>query len=33
MCTVGHWTNVGVIDQEYLFWNNVTFMKQIGLGQ
>lgn len=32
MCTVGHWTN-GVMDEEYLFWDNQTFMKQIGLAQ
>jgi len=32
MCTVGHWKN-GVMDQEYLFWDNQTFMKQIGLAQ
>jgi len=30
MCTVGHWKN-GVMDEEYLFWDNLTFMKQIGL--
>jgi hypothetical protein len=30
MCTVGHWKN-GVMDEEYLFWDNQTFMKQIGL--
>ena len=30
MCTVGHWTG-GVMDEEYLFWDNLTFMKQIGL--
>jgi hypothetical protein len=30
MCTVGHWTN-GVMDEEYLFWDNLAFMKQIGL--
>jgi hypothetical protein len=30
MCTVGHWTD-GVMDEEYLFWDNMTFMKQIGL--
>jgi hypothetical protein len=30
MCTVGHWTN-GTMDEEYLFWDNLTFMKQIGL--
>jgi SnoaL-like polyketide cyclase len=33
MCTVGHWTKEGIMDQEYLFWDNATFMKQIGLGQ
>src|SRR6266850_1377878 len=32
MCTVGHWKD-GVMDEEYLFWDNMTFMKQIGLGQ
>ena len=30
MCTVGHWKN-GTMDEEYLFWDNLTFMKQIGL--
>jgi SnoaL-like polyketide cyclase len=33
MCTVGHWTKDGVMDEEYLFWDNATFMKQLGLGQ
>ena len=32
MCTVGHWVN-GVMDEEYLFWDNQTYMRQIGLGQ
>jgi len=32
MCTVGHWKN-GTMDAEYLFWDNQTFMKQIGLAQ
>jgi hypothetical protein len=32
MCTVGHWKN-GVMDEEYLFWDNQTYMKQIGLAQ
>ena len=32
MCTVGHWKD-GVMDEEYLFWDNLTFMKQIGLMQ
>ena len=30
MCTVGHWKN-GVMTEEFLFWDNQTFMKQIGL--
>jgi len=30
MDTVGHWKN-GVMDEEYLFWDNQAFMKQIGL--
>ena len=33
MVTVGHWNKDGVMDEEYLFWDNATFMKQIGLGQ
>ena len=32
MCTVGHWKN-GVTDEEYLLWDNQTFMRQIGLAQ
>jgi len=32
MCTVGHWKN-GVMIEEWLFWDNATFMKQIGLAQ
>ncbi len=32
MCTVGHWTKDGVMDQEYLFWDNATYMKQLGVG-
>lgn len=30
MCTIGHWKD-GVMNEEYLFWDNLTFMKQIGL--
>ena len=29
MCTVGHWKG-GVMDEEYLFWDNLTYLKQIG---
>lgn len=32
MATIGHWTKAGVMDEEYLFWDNQDFMKQIGLG-
>ena len=32
MATVGHWTDEGVMDEEYLFWDNATFYAQIGLG-
>lgn len=31
MATVGHWTKNGNMDEEYLFWDNETYMKQIGL--
>jgi predicted ester cyclase len=30
MCTVGHWKD-GVMVEEWLFWDNATYMKQIGL--
>jgi len=30
MCTVGHWTK-GIMDEEYLFWDNLTYLKQIGM--
>ena len=33
MATIGHWTKDGVMDEEFLFWDNQDFMKQIGLGQ
>lgn len=32
MCTVGRWEN-GVMVEEYLFWDNQTYMKQIGLSK
>ncbi len=31
MSTIGHWTKAGAMDEEYLFWDNQAFMKQIGL--
>ncbi|MGI3170397.1 ester cyclase [Pseudooceanicola sp. C21-150M6] len=33
MATVGHWTEEGVMDEEYLFWDNAAFYKQIGLSE
>jgi hypothetical protein len=33
MATIGHWNDQGVMDEEYLFWDNQEFMKQIGLGK
>lgn len=30
MATIGHWKD-GVMDEEWLFWDNQAFMKQIGL--
>ena len=32
MVTLGHW-NGDTMDEEYLFWDQKTFMDQIGLGQ
>ncbi len=32
MCTVGHWKG-GTMIEEYLFWDNQSFMKQIGLAK
>lgn len=32
MVTIGHWRN-GVMDEEWLMWDNQAFMKQIGLTQ
>jgi hypothetical protein len=33
MATVSHWNSAGVMSEEYLFWDNQEFMKQIGLGK
>jgi hypothetical protein len=30
MCTVGHWKD-GVMDVEYLFWDNATYNRQLGI--
>lgn len=32
MVTVGHWKG-GVMDEEYLFWDNLSFLQQIGLAK
>jgi predicted ester cyclase len=32
MATVGHWKG-DVMDEEYLFWDNATYMKQLGLAK
>jgi SnoaL-like polyketide cyclase len=32
MCTVGMWKD-GVMVEEYLFWDNMSYMNQIGLGK
>ena len=33
MSTVGHWGPDGTMTEEYLFWDNQSFMNQLGLGQ
>jgi hypothetical protein len=33
MSTVGRWNAQGTMDEEYLFWDNQTYMRQIGLGK
>ena len=33
MTTIGHWGADGKMTEEYLFWDNQAFMKQIGLGK
>lgn len=31
MVTIGLWNDEGIMYEEYLFWDNLTFMKQLGL--
>ncbi len=31
MVTIGHWKD-GIMDEEWLFWDNASYMKQIGIG-
>ena len=33
MATIGHWNDAGVMDHEWLFWDNLAFMQQIGLAK
>ena len=33
MATIGHWGPDGKMTEEYLFWDNQSFMKQIGLAE
>lgn len=33
MVTIGHWTKDGVMDEEWLYWDNQSLMTQIGLAQ
>ena len=33
MVTIGRWNNEGTMDEEWLMWDNLTFMKQIGLAE
>ena len=31
VCTVSHWNKEGLMDEEYLFWDNQSYMRQLGL--
>ncbi|TNE87598.1 MAG: polyketide cyclase [Deltaproteobacteria bacterium] len=33
MATIGKWTEEGNMSEEWLFWDNAEFLRQIGLGQ
>jgi hypothetical protein len=33
MATIGHWNEAGVMFEEFLFWDNGEFMRQIGLAR
>lgn len=33
MNTVGRWNRQGTMDEEYLFWDNQTYMQQLGLAK
>lgn len=32
MVTIGHWNAQGQMTEEFLYWDNAAFMKQIGVG-
>ena len=32
MATIGHWNKDGIMFEEFLFWDNGEFMKEIGVG-
>lgn len=32
MVTIGHWNADGQMVEEFLYWDNAAFMKQIGVG-
>jgi hypothetical protein len=31
MATIGHWNKDGVMDLEYLFWDNHSYMQPLGI--
>ena len=33
MATIGRWNDAGVMEEEWLFWDNLTFYQQIGLAE
>jgi len=33
MNTIGRWNDRGTMDEEWLFWDNATYMRQIGLAK
>jgi len=33
IATFGHWTEDGVMDEEFLFWDNAALNRQMGLGK
>lgn len=33
MATIGRWNAEGTMDEEFLFWDNATYMRQLGLGK